>query len=175
MKLVMALFAVLSSLAVVTMNFNVFPRDIVMTKNVSSYLSKTVVGEKLWNETPLQLLYTFMPAGVLVNPGQPGAGGFLFANRLVYQYGAERIGFRNPIADVRVALGSEKLGEFRLFARDTGYESLAPCPHDYEIECEVLFTWNRERTKEKGIKMIFLRLGDLEYAVVDDSLISVDQ
>ena len=150
-----------------------FPRDMFATQGISTFDSSTIVGEKLWNETPVQLLYTFMSGGVLLNPGTPGAGGFEFGSRLKFVYGDERIGFSNEIADLRGSVSADELETFRSYLRTTGYESVTPCPHDRDLDCEVIFTWNRDRTKEVGVQMVFIRVGELEYAVVDDSLVSV--
>jgi len=168
---VSSLLAAFTVSVVVALNFTLFPRDIVVTKGTPSFEFSTIVDEKLWNETPVQLLYTFMPAGVLVNPGQPGGGGFLFGNRLIMTYGAERVGLDAPIADLRFNSNPQELQEFATFLRDSGYESVTQCPHEYKLQCEVLFSWDRSRTKELGIRMVFLRVGELQYAVVDDSLI----
>jgi hypothetical protein len=143
------------------------------TQGISTFDSSTIVGEKLWNETPVQLLYTFMSGGVLLNPGTPGAGGFEFSSRLKFVYGDERISLSNEIADVQDSVNAEELETFVTLLKTTGYESVTPCPHDYALSCEVTFTWNRDRTKEVGIQMVFIRVGELEYAVVDDSLVSV--
>ena len=149
-----------------------FPRGMFATQGISTFDSSTIVGEKLWNETPVQLLYTFMGGGVLLNPGTPGAGGFEFGSRLKFVYGDERIGFSNEIADLRDSVSADVLETFRSYLRITGYESVTPCPHDYDLECEVIFTWNRDRTNEVGIQIVFIRVGELEYAVVDDSLVA---
>jgi hypothetical protein len=149
-----------------------FPRDIVATKNITTFDSSTIVREKLWNESPVQLLYTFLAGGVLLNPGNPNDGGFEFGTRLRLAYGDERIGFGNTIADLRSGEAEEELESIRSYLRTSGYESLTPCPHDYDLECEVIFTWNRDRTNEVGIQIVFIRVGELEYAVVDDSLVA---
>ena len=151
-----------------------FPRDIVVTQNIATFDSSKILGQKLWNETPIQLLYTFLAGGVLMNPGTPNDGGFEFGTRLRLAYGDERIGFGNPIADLRSSVAEEELESFRSYLRTSGYESLTPCPHDYDLDCEVFFTWNRDRTKEVGIQMVFIRLGELEYGVVDDSLLGTE-
>ena len=151
-----------------------FPRDMFVTQGISTFDSSTIVGEKLWNETPVQLLYTFMRGGTLMNPGMPGEGGFEFGTRLRLAYGDEKIGFGNQIADVRDGVTTDVLDAFRSNLRTTGYESVTPCPHDYDLDCEVFFTWNRDRTKEVGIQMVFIRLGELEYGVVDDSLLGTE-
>lgn len=150
-----------------------FPRDIIATQNITTFDSETIIRERLWDETPVQLLYTFMGGGVLLNPGDPNSGGFEFGARLRLAYTDEGIGFGNPIADLRSSVAEEELESFREYLRISGYESLTPCPHDYNLECEVIFTWNRDRTKEVGIQMVFIRVGELEYAIVDDSIVSV--
>jgi len=150
-----------------------FPRDIIATKNMTTFDSETIIREKLWDETPVQLLYTFMGGGVLVNPGNPNDGGFEFGARLRLAYTDERIGFGNPIADLRSSVAEEELESFREYLRISGYESLTPCPHDYDVVCEVIFTWNRDRTNEVGIQMVFIRVGEFEYAIADDSIVSV--
>jgi len=151
-----------------------FPRDMFVTQGISTFDSSTIVGEKLWNETPVQLLNTFMRGGTLLNPGMPGEGGFEFGTRLRLAYGDEKIGFGNQIADVRDGVTKDVLDAFRSNLRTTGYESVTPCPHDYDLDCEVIFTWNRDRTKEVGIQMVFIRLGEMEYGVVDDSLLGTE-
>ena len=166
-------FTVALATAVAATSLFGFPRDIVVTQNIATFDSSKILGQKLWNETPIQLLYTFLAGGVLMNPGTPNDGGFEFGTRLRSAYGDERIGFGNTIADLRSSVTEEELESFRSYLRTSGYESLTPCPHDYDLECEVIFTWNRDRTKEPGIQMVFIRVGELEYAVVDDSLVSV--
>jgi len=167
-------FTVALATAVAATSLFGFPRDIVVTQNIATFDSSKILGQKLWNETPIQLLYTFLAGGVLMNPGTPNDGGFEFGTRLRLAYGDERIGFGNPIADLRSSVAEEELESFRSYLRTSGYESLTPCPHDYDLECEVIFTWNRDRTKEVGIRMVFIRLGELEYGVVDDSLLGTE-
>jgi len=167
-------FTVALATAVAATSLFGFPRDIVVTQNIATFDSSKILGQKLWNETPIQLLYTFLAGGVLMNPGTPNDGGFEFGTRLRLAYGDERIGFGNPIAYLRSSLTEEELESFRSYLRTSGYESLTPCPHDYDLECEVIFTWNRDRTKEVGIRMVFIRLGELEYGVVDDSLLGTE-
>jgi len=166
--------AVSVAIGVAVTSFVGFPRDIVATQNMATFDSSTIVGQKLWNETPVQLLYTFMRGGTLLNPGVPGEGGFEFGTRLRLAYGDEKIGFGNQIADVRDGVTKDVLDTFRSNLRTTGYESVTPCPHNYDLDCEVIFTWNRDRTKEVGIRMVFIRLGELEYGVVDDSLLGAE-
>ena len=160
--------------AVALTSFFGFPRDVVVTRNIATFDSSTIVGEKLWNETPVQLLYTFMGGGSLLNPGMPGEGGFEFGTRLRLAYGNEKIGFVNQIIDLRDSVTKDLLDTFISILRTTGYESMTPCPHDYNLACEVIFTWNRDRTKEVGIQMVFIRLGEMEYGVVDDSLLGTE-
>jgi hypothetical protein len=172
--LVAAALALVTSFGFAAASLFGFPRDMFVTQGISTFDSSTIVGEKLWNETPVQLLYTFMRGGTLMNPGMPGEGGFEFGTRLRLAYGDEKIGFGNQIADVRDGVTADVLDAFRSNLRTTGYESVTPCPHDYDLDCEVFFTWNRDRTKEVGIQMVFIRLGELEYGVVDDSLLGTE-
>jgi len=172
--LVAAALALLTSFGVAAVSLFGFPRDMFVTQGISTFDSSTIVGEKLWNETPVQLLNTFMRGGTLLNPGMPGEGGFEFGTRLRLAYGDEKIGFGNQIADVRDGVTKDVLDAFRSNLRTTGYESVTPCPHDYDLDCEVIFTWNRDRTKEVGIQMVFIRLGEMEYGVVDDSLLGTE-
>jgi len=157
----------------VALNLVAFPRDMALTRGISSFASSEVVGQKLWNESPVQLLYTFMGGGIILNPGTPGDGGFIFADRLLLKYGEDRVGLENPIVDLRGSNNSEEIASFRDILRDTGYESVTPCPHDYQQTCTVYFTWNRDRTKEQDIVMVSIRVGEFEYAMVDDSLVQV--
>jgi len=170
---VTAALAVLTSCGVAVVSLFGFPRDVSATQGISTFDSSTIVGEKLWNETPVQLLYTFMSGGVLLNPGTPGAGGFEFGERLKFVYGDQRISLGNEIADIRGIVSVGELKEFIAFLRATGYESVTPCPHDYDLDCEVIFAWNRDRTNEFGVQMVFIRVGELEYAVADDSIVSM--
>ena len=172
--LVAAALALVTSFGFAAASLFGFPRDMFVTQGISTFDSSTIVGEKLWNETPVQLLYTFMRGGTLMNPGTPNDGGFEFGTRLRLAYGDEKIGFGNQIADVRDGVTTDVLDAFRSNLRTTGYESVTPCPHDYDLDCEVFFTWNRDRTKEVGIQMVFIRLGELEYGVVDDSLLGTE-
>lgn len=167
-----SLVAILASIGVSAVSLFGFPRDLVATQGLTTFDSSIIIEEKLWNEAPTQLLYTYMRGGVLLNPGTPGAGGFEFGNRLTFAYPDVRIGFDTKIADLRNVVSDDELETFRSFLRTTGYESVTPCPHDPALDCEVIFTWNRDRTNEADVQIVFIRVGELQYAVVDDSLVT---
>jgi hypothetical protein len=158
-------------LVVASLNIYAFDRDGTMTTGMDSYRSTQIVGKKTWAESPIQILYTFMPGGVLLNPGRPGAGGFDFVERMRWKYDDNQILVDNPILDIRER-DPQSIARFREMVRDSGYESVLQCPHNAELQCEVGITWNRSRTKERGIQMVFVRISELEYVIVDDSILS---
>ncbi|WP_157671411.1 hypothetical protein [Candidatus Aquiluna sp. UB-MaderosW2red] len=50
------IFGLFATSGVVALNLQAFPKDISFTKDIPSYKSSEIIGQKLWNETPLQLL-----------------------------------------------------------------------------------------------------------------------
>ena len=166
-----ATFVVVASVAVSALNLSVLSRDVPMTVGASTFDIERVIDGKEWVESPMQTLQTFMGAAVFPNVGNQDTGMFDFVDRLKIAYGEAAIA-ETPIVDVREIFSKEDQREFRKQLGIWGYSSQRPCPHSPEELCEVYVAWNRERTKEFGIRMISLRFGDSEYAIVDDSVVN---
>lgn len=162
---------VVFSLAISSLNLSVFTRDVPMTVGASTFDIERVIDGKKWVESPMQTLQTFMGAAIFPNVGNEESGMFDFVDRLKISYGLDSIA-ETPIADVRQVFSEEDQLDFREQLGIWGYSSQRACPHNPVDLCEVYVAWNRERTKEFGIRMIALRFGDNEYAIVDDSVVN---
>lgn len=174
MKIVVlaSLLGVFASGVLVFANLSLYPREGVSTIGVDSFEISIIIEEKLWSESAVQIMYTYMPSGVILNPGRPGLGGFEFGDRLVARYGADRVGLEYEIADLRSVLKPGELANFKEVLSMAGYESTTACPHDPEVECNLVIAWNRDRSYEGEITMVCIRVGELEYAIVDDSVLT---
>ena len=157
-------------LVVSFLNLFVFTRDVPLTLGVRTANIERVIDGKEWVESPMQTLATFMGEAVFPNVGDSSTGQFDFIDRMYLVFGDERIG-ESPIVDVRGIYDEVDMAELRYFLDFLGYSSERTCPHDENLLCEVYVAWNRDRTKEAGMRMIALRFGELEYALVDDSVV----
>ena len=166
-----ATFVAVAGMAVSALNLSVLSRDVPMTVGTSTFDIERVIDGKEWVESPMQTLQTFMGAAVFPNVGNRETGMFDFVDRLIISYGEASIA-ETPIVDVREIFSEKDQRDFREQLSIWGYSSQRPCPHSPNQLCEVYVAWNRERTKEFGIRMISLRFGDNEYAIVDDSVVN---
>ena len=167
----MAAIVVVAGLAISFLNLSLFTRDVPMTVGSSTLDIERVIDGKEWVESPMQTLQTFMRGAVFPNVGNQETGMFDFVDRLKIAFGDVAVA-ETPIVDVREIFSEEDQRDFREQLGIWGYSSQRPCPHSPKELCEVYVAWNRERTKEFGIRMISLRFGDSEYAIVDDSVVN---
>ena len=162
---------VLSGVIVSFLNVFVFTRDVPMTIGTETFDIERVIDGKEWVESPMQTLQTYMGEAVFPNVGNDETGKFAFVDRLKNVYGVGSV-VETPIVDVRQIFSDGEELDFRQQLDIWGYSSQSPCPHDADELCEVYVAWNRDRTKESGIRMIGLRFGEFEYAIVDDSAVN---
>lgn len=166
-------FAILS--LTVAGNFLVATRDGVMTVGMESFEPTEIVGNRLWTETPIQILHTHMADSVrFVGVGVEGQGGLPFANRLVFNYGADQVDQSEPPLDLR-GLPQSDLVVLEKFVRELSYRSVHPCPHDSSSDCTIAIGWNRERTKAKDMLIVSTRIGESLYLLVDESIINISK
>jgi hypothetical protein len=167
-----ALVAVIlaSGLIIPPLNLLVFTRDVPITVGAQTAEIVRVIDDKPWAESPMQTLQTFLPDAIFANIGDSESGTFDFEARLRMVYGDEAVG-NFPIVDVRGIFSEDDLQNLKTELFTWGYRSEEPCPHEVLSTCEIYVAWNRERTKEIGIRMITLRFGDSSYAIVDDSAV----
>ena len=162
--------AVIVAATISSLNLVVGTRDVPMTVNAAYRSVEGVIDRKDWVESPVQTLHTFLGGAVFPNIGSTSSGQFDFVDRLRLSYGDEAI-VESDIVDVRDIFSRDDQLEFRAQLATWGYGSQRPCPHNADLLCEVYVAWNRERTKEDGIRMLSIRFGELEYAIVDDSVL----
>lgn len=162
----MTLVAVL----VAVLNIFVFTRDVPLTVGSKTFNVERVIDGKAWVESPVQTLQTFMPDAIFPNVGDGTSGSFDFADRLRMIYGDESVA-ATPIIDVREIFSAQEMTEFQNQLAIWGYSSERICPHNAQLLCKVSVAWNREKTKLSGIRMISIRFDELEYAIVDDSVV----
>ena len=156
------------------MSLNAFiaPRDGSLTVGIDSFQVGDIVQNRLWTESPVQVLYTFMGGGTKFERlGVALEGGFDFTERLALRFGADNIESSKGPVDLRTLLNGEDLDYLREFVQRLSYRSIRPCPHDQNVSCTVAVGWNRERTKEFGVKMIGTRVDERVYLIVDDSVV----
>ena len=166
-----AAIVLVAGVAISGLNLSLFTRDVPMTVGASTFDIERVIDGKEWVESPMQTLQTFMGTALFPNVGNEDSGMFDFVDRLKISFGDVAVA-ETPIVDVRRIFSEEDQRVFREQLGIWGYSSQRPCPHSREELCEVYVAWNRERTKEFGIRMISLRFGDSEYAIVDDSVVN---
>jgi hypothetical protein len=170
---VVATFVILS--LTVAGNFLVATRDGSMTIGMESFEPKEIVGNRLWTETPIQILHTHMADSVqFVGVGFEGQGGLPFANRLVFNYGADQVDQSERPLDLR-GLPKTDLEALERFVKELSYRSVHPCPHDPTSDCTIAIGWNRQRTKAKDMLIISTRIGDSLYLLVDESIINISK
>lgn len=171
-----ASMGLLSSLVVtgILFSLNMFlaPRDSSWTAGMSTFEARDLIQERLWTESPVQVLYTFMGGGTKFERlGVAGDGGFDFTGRLALRFGENNIDSSMGPVDLRALLSDEDLNYLRGFVQKLSYRSIRPCPHDYKVNCTVAVGWNRDRTKEFGVTMIGSRIDETVYLIVDDSVV----
>ncbi|MFM1779339.1 MAG: hypothetical protein RIS51_484 [Actinomycetota bacterium] len=155
---------------VVLANFFFYPRDGIWTSSVESFAPAEIVKNKYWSEAPVQVMNTFMTNGAYV----VGAKGLSFTDRLKRSFGNERVDTSQGPLDVRDSLSEKEIQTLYNLRQELSYRSDFPCPHDDSLVCSIGVGWNRDRTKEPDIRMLILRIGDLDYLVWDDSLLNLE-
>jgi hypothetical protein len=152
-------------------NLFVLPRDSTLTASISTFKIQSIIENRLWTEHPMQILHTFMNRGARVQGVGSEANGLTFPGRLELRYGAENVDRLNPPIDLRASLRSEDRQALEEFVLKASYRSVLPCPHDRDQVCDFAVGWNRERTRERDIQMLVIRLSDKLYLITDDSII----
>lgn len=161
-------------IGVPALNVTVFPRDGSVTVGIQSFEPEKIIGNRLWSESPVQILNTFMADQTFFyGVGREGEGGLPFANRLVLSFGEERVDQSSLPADLRSTLSEEDLQALLKFIQTLSYRSFEPCPHDATQECTIAVGWNRARTKEPGMRLIAARITDDIYLITDDSVLKL--
>ena len=156
-------------------NLTAAVRDGVSTIGVSSFNHFEIVSNRLWTESPMQVLHTFTGSNSsILFVGQPGNGGLDFADRLNYRFGSNQIDFANPPADLREILGDDEIAFLESFVQTLSYRSLQPCPHDAARDCVIAVGWNRELSSRVGMRWITTRISEDTYLIIDDSILSVE-
>lgn len=167
-----AAFAAVLTAALLVSNFWLFPRDATLTTDIASFKPDEIVRNRLWVEGPVQVLNTFMGEGTfIVAVGVPGEGGLPFANRLKLSFGDDNIDQSSSPIDLREFLMQDELDQLGDFIQELSYRSSMTCPHDLEKTCTIAVGWNRQRTKEVGIRLFATRVSEDTYLIVDDSIL----
>jgi uncharacterized protein YbaR (Trm112 family) len=156
---------------VVAVNFLVAPRDSTLTVAIPTFEVQSIIENRLWTEHPVQILYTFMNRGARFQGVGDDINGLTFANRLVLRYGADSVDRHNPPFDLRDVLRAEDKEALEEFVLKASYRSVLACPHDKNQACNFAIGWNRERTRERDIQMLVIRVSENLYLITDDSII----
>lgn len=159
------------SISLASLNLFTFTRDVPMTIGAGTVNIERVIDDKAWVESPMQTLQTFVGAAVFPNVGNSDSGQFDFIGRMRMVFGPEAV-FETEIVDVRTIFSDSDMATLRADIATWGYSSQIPCPHNHGTLCEVYVAWNRDRTRESGIRMIAIRFGEAEYAFIDDSAVT---
>ena len=163
------------ALLVGTANMTLAIRDGTLTTNIPSFKSSEIIPNRLWTEAPMQVLHTFMGAnGSMLFVGQLANSGLPFQDRLRFKLGDEQVDSSEPPIDLREVLDDKDLAMLAEFVQTLSYRSLQPCPHNLAEDCIIAVGWNRERTKESGMRWLAVRISEDTYLIVDDSILSVE-
>jgi hypothetical protein len=163
-------FLVVASVLVVglgVVNLAGYERDGVLTSDIESYDPSKILLDKLWRESPPQVLSTFFTKGANFY----GAEETMWSDRLRTIFGDASVIEQNPNIDIRNQLDPEQLDEFLEVFDTLAYSDTFPCPDNAALTCEVGVAWDRARTKEPGINIIFARVTDSKYLFFDDTII----
>ena len=157
-------------------NLTLAPRDQFVTVNIKSFEPSVIIDERLWVEGPVQVLNTFMSDETFfVGVGNSGRGGLSFDDRLAVSFGEEKLDRTQGPIDLREYLSDQEIASLLDFVQRYSYRSLQPCPHDYSSACTFAVGWNRERTRERGMRMFVTRVSEDVYLIVDDSILGQQQ
>lgn len=165
------LIAAVMASALAAGNFGLAHRDGSLTHGIGSFETREIILGKLWSEHPMQVINTFMPGAAFFGAGDPGKRGVPFATRLVNRFGTGRVDQRAGPVDLRGVLPEADLEILQSFVFTHSYRSLDACAHDPRDLCTYAVGWNRERTKDSGVLMIFVRVSDDTYLLSDDSIL----
>lgn len=159
---------------IIIINFLISPRDPILTVGISSFSPTEIISNRLWTESPVQVLNTFMAQGTeIVAVGIPRKGGLPFAERLKLSFGSQSVDESQGPIDLRERLSEQNREFLEEFVQKLSYRSSMECPHDLTKKCTIAVGWNRERTKEQNLRLFTVRLSDEVYLIADDSIISL--
>jgi hypothetical protein len=148
-------------------------RDQFMTVGLESFEPMEIISNRLWYESPIQILQThFSKSTRFIAVGIPNEGGLPFADRLISNFGEAQVDQSRAPIDLR-SLSISDLEKLKFFVQSLSYRSLHPCPHDVDKQCTIAVGWNRERTKAPGVRMITTRINEDTYLILDDSILSL--
>jgi hypothetical protein len=166
--------SVISTLVLVG-NFEFSTRDQILTSGLESFVAEDIVSNRLWVESPIQIIHTYMGNTTrFLGVGVPGMGGLPFAERLKRVFGEDQVDQSEPPIDLRQLPPSE-LAVINEFVQRFSYRSVHPCPHNLNQKCTIAVGWNRARTREKNMTMLVTRVSETLYLILDDSLLSVSE
>jgi len=155
-----------------------FPRDGALTTGLESFEPKTIQDNRLWRESPVQLINTFFVGETFflgLGSGDPTSEEL--GRRLSLSFGAGNVDLENPYVTLR-SDGSEadesRYVALKNFLDKGGYFSEMPCPHNVELVCEVGLAWNRDMTRQPGVTLVFFRVDERVYAFMDTSLFDTE-
>ena len=157
-------------------NLSLATRDGSLTASMPSFDVLEIIRSRLWMETPVQVLNTFMLNGTYFSwAGEPSMGGVSFGERLKRNFGSDRVDESTAPVDLREFVSSDVIGQLEDFVQTQSYRSLGPCPHNENLLCTFAIGWDRDRTKEVDIQMLITRISETTYLIVDDSTLEVAQ
>ena len=162
------------SILLAAVNVFLMPRDGIATLGVTSYDIADYQSQQLLEESAIQILYTYFSSeAVLLNPGIQEQGGFSFSKRLSLEWG-ERVGTERP-TDVRNIFDADTLDALKSDLATDGWSSMDTCPHDASDNCTVTVMWNDQVRGQPDLGVLFLRVGEHEYAILDETFFDEKQ
>lgn len=158
---------------VIVIGNSIYPvRDGTMTVGIESFQPRQIISNRLWTESPIQILNThFAKTTKFIGVGYPGKGGLPFADRLRFIFGDDNVDQTRPPFDLR-KISEDDLRKLKFFVQHYSYRSNQPCPHDLRKKCTIALGWNRDRTKESNVVMLIIRIDEYLYLMIDDSLVN---
>lgn len=147
-------------------------RDGTFTPGIESFNPYEIRAERLWRESPVQLINTFFLADTVIwGLGADDVVSKKLLMRLANRFPDEQLDDRNKYFELDPNSDDQTLETLRQFLDTQGYYTSDSCPHNTDLDCEIGLAWNRQITKTEGVELIFLRTGDREYTFIDSTLV----
>lgn len=164
--------AVLVSVLLAGANFLFAERDGWYTANVVDYSTSRLSAANDFDDHPMQTIYTYFNREAnFLNPGVEGYR-LPFYARLEMYFG-ESLGDQE-ILDVREIFSEEEQAALAVDIDIKAFVSEVPCPHDYDLTCQIGINWDRTQSKTPDANYIVIRYEEDKYAIVDDTLLTTE-
>lgn len=155
-------------------NFAVAKSDGAVSANIEDYSIERLVFALDMQESVMQTTYTYFDRdAVIINPGTDGMK--LPELERFEMFFGESLG-NQALIDLRDSLPADEIELLELKLDAEAFQSFVSCPHEVSLSCLFSVSWDRAaNTKNPELGLLFMRLSESHYALLDTAFFDIDQ